>query len=1125
MISGSETGGQFLTISGTGFDENPGQTKVFVGGKVCEIQTIDPTSLTCLTPPNVSPMDKVLAGTTIDKILNETTDSYEPGNAGLKYEIWLNSDNLNYVDSGTWNILPGISPNHTVILDQGALIREPIFNETNDYVSRMSGFIVAPYTGQFEFYIASSDKVSLYISNTSDVADTKLIAESNSANANGKGEKSVSFLSLEGGKSYFIAAIHHQRSSSSPGNKLRISMKALKTSLTSAQTSWSEPEEQVIYLKEHKRDEKQLIGINTLNISEYPENWHFTLNGVNPGILFNFTNPANDWHDLFQEMLNPRCTYNLQLTDDLIAYTSDGDKNGKLPGQHGHIDRTFEAYCGSGLIQNAYVLFNNWNGKIELRTYPYVCFAFKGAGLQGRIMAHISYFDVEKNKYRNKEINLIDNPEDMESTEDADWKYDCWNVLDRFDNIYPGKRNPGQPMYMYRFDVPFTHIWELTHSYIDELRFASEPIHIFRKPSLPSNDFVFRDLNTIQTWDEEGNENEMAMKYFELNFLQYGCPVNRFPLLGIESSVPGINCTLKEINSTDKVLIQEYLSNYNMSRATFHCDDWHDDTNIMIDRTSRMSLAMQGTYELIYGNTSIEVPIYTSKHDLYPIVDSTWNYGCGLEEWASCWETHFKFKWNCEGGNKDEIIVRSDKIVNDGTSLEFGTWQGDNGEHDGFLFLWEMGPDFFRTPHSSQQIQVLVNDYPAWCSPSNCSYTYDTSLNTIVTGMTQNNGSVSGDIDVTIIGGQFTHVNDSLIKVGHMGMVCLTKSVSSTKINCTVEQPEAGIYHVQVFTKSKGEATYPNNELQLDVPLIVSGINPSSGSLGGGTTLTITGTGFSKVMEGSSLTVTINDKKCQLETMYSNLITCLTPPSPSNETKFNVVVSLNNKTGSFYGYTYDSASTPTVSNLDPVTSSSVLGGDLLTITGTAFGISIGNVKLCGEECPIAAWNDTEILCTLPANPDADCPPVIEVPGNGFAGVQQVPPISYRFRVTGVSPPTGSLMGGTRLTISGEGFTNAFCANITVSLGPSYSCEMVECTDSHLICETRRNYETRYIRNQGIHPTYGFGYRWSPIKTKIHPGDTVVWQWSLGSASQDKGINIFQTSNLGSGTGKKDLIMI
>ena len=37
-------------------------------------------------------------------------------------------------------------------------------------------------------------------------------------------------------------------------------MKTRKTALTNAQTSWSHPEEQTLYLKEHKRDEVQLIG-------------------------------------------------------------------------------------------------------------------------------------------------------------------------------------------------------------------------------------------------------------------------------------------------------------------------------------------------------------------------------------------------------------------------------------------------------------------------------------------------------------------------------------------------------------------------------------------------------------------------------------------------------------------------------------------------------------------------------------------------------------------------------------------------------------------------------------------------------------------------------------------------
>ena len=51
-------------------------------------------------------------------------------------------------------------------MDQGALIYEPMMNETSGYVAKISGFLVAPYTGDFEFYVVASDKVALFISNT-----------------------------------------------------------------------------------------------------------------------------------------------------------------------------------------------------------------------------------------------------------------------------------------------------------------------------------------------------------------------------------------------------------------------------------------------------------------------------------------------------------------------------------------------------------------------------------------------------------------------------------------------------------------------------------------------------------------------------------------------------------------------------------------------------------------------------------------------------------------------------------------------------------------------------------------------------------------------------------------------
>ena len=73
-----------------------------------------------------------------------------------------------------------------------------MFNETSGYVAMMSGFIIAPYTGDFEFYVAASDKVALFISNTTNVNDASLISSSSGPlSPDTYGEKSMSMF-LEG---------------------------------------------------------------------------------------------------------------------------------------------------------------------------------------------------------------------------------------------------------------------------------------------------------------------------------------------------------------------------------------------------------------------------------------------------------------------------------------------------------------------------------------------------------------------------------------------------------------------------------------------------------------------------------------------------------------------------------------------------------------------------------------------------------------------------------------------------------------------------------------------------------------------------------------------------------------
>ena len=90
-----------------------------------------------------------------------------------------------------------------------------------------------------------------------------------------------------------------------------------------------------------------------------------------------------------------------------------------------------------------------------------------------------------------------------------------------------------------------------------------------------------------------------------------------------------------------------------------------------------------------------------------------------------------------------------------------------------------------RTPHDSMQVQMYVNDYPAWCSSEDgegCSYEYDSSLNTEVTSISQADGATTGDIDLTISGTGFTNNMDTVVKVGNGLMMCQPTSVASDEI-------------------------------------------------------------------------------------------------------------------------------------------------------------------------------------------------------------------------------------------------------------------------------------------------------------------------------------------------------
>ena len=186
-------------------------------------------------------------------------------------------------------------------------------------------------------------------------------------------------------------------------------------------------------------------------------------------------------------------------------------------------------------------------------------------------------------------------------------------------------------------------------------------------------------------------------------------------------------------------------------------------------------------------------------------------------------------------------------------------------------------------------------------------------------------------------------------------------------------------------------------------------------------------------------------------------------------------------------------------------SSSPLGGDVLHINGSALGAAWGKVLLGDNECTIIAWYPTYITCILPPNTHGVYPVHVEVTGNGFADVSSVSGVSYDFVVTDVTPRKGSTLGGTMVKISGSGFGN--CSNIDVKFGDLMTCEVSECSNTELICNTERISKVHQLNNGGRHPDYGPGYVWSDIELEILPGDTVEWVWNLQVASKETGISV------------------
>ena len=274
-------------------------------------------------------------------------------------------------------------------------------------------------------------------------------------------------------------------------------------------------------------------------------------------------------------------------------------------------------------------------------------------------------------------------------------------------------------------------------------------------------------------------------------------------------------------------------------------------------------------------------------------------------------------------------------------------------------------------------------------------------------------GPVAGGTSVTITGSGFTGAS-----AVHFGSSTATFTVdSATKITAKAPARTAGAVDVTVTTPGGTSATGTADLFTYDPVPAVTGVSPAVGPVAGGTSVTITGTGFT----GASA-VDFGSSAATFTVASPTTITASSPTASAGVVDVTVVTpGGTSERNSADAFTYDPV--PAVTGVSPAVGP-VAGGTSVTITGTGF-TGASAVDFGSSAATFTVASPTTITASSPTASAGVVDVTVVTPG-GTSERNSADAFTYDPvpAVTGVSPAVGPVAGGTSVTITGTGFTGA-----------------------------------------------------------------------------------------------------
>lgn len=317
---------------------------------------------------------------------------------------------------------------------------------------------------------------------------------------------------------------------------------------------------------------------------------------------------------------------------------------------------------------------------------------------------------------------------------------------------------------------------------------------------------------------------------------------------------------------------------------------------------------------------------------------------------------------------------------------------------------------------SAGSYDVVVTNSDTQTGTLSSGYTYQAAPT--VTNCNPSVGILAGGDNVTLTGTGFTS-SVSGVTFGGVSATSVVR-VSATSITCTTPAKAAGTYNIVVTNSDTQTGTLSNGfTYQATAAPVVSSLSPSSGTTLGGTPVTITGTGFSTVINDVTFAGT---SASSIVRVSNTSITCVTPAHAAGAVSV-VVTNSDAQTGTLAsGYTY-AVTTPTVTSCSP-SAGAVAGGTPITITGAGFTTTLTGITIGGTACTsVVRVSATSATAVTPAKAAGTYN--IVVTNNDTQTGTLVGGYTYQAgpSVTSCSPDSGSDLGGDLVTVTGTGFTS------------------------------------------------------------------------------------------------------